>query len=80
MGVRERRTEIVHVRLSRQEHREIKKFCDAQHARSISDVLRFAVRYLMEANAGLPDGSLEQAIQTMDGRIEKLGEVKRLSG
>ena len=80
MHVREPRTEVVHVRLSQQEHRQIKKFCDAQHARSISDVLRFAVRHLMEVNGGLPNGSIGQAIQTIDGKIEKLDrEVKRLS-
>ena len=81
MGVREPRTEVVHVRLSREEHRELKEFCAARQARSVSDLLRFAVRYLMEADAGFPDGSLGRAIQTMDGKIEKLDrEVRRLSG
>ena len=81
MGVRERRTEVVHVRLTHEEHQKLKDFCAAQHARSVSDLMRFAVRYLMEAGADLPHGSLGQAIQTMDGRIEKLDrEIKRLSG
>ena len=81
MGVREPRTEVVHVRLSQQEHRKLMDFCAAQHARSVSDLMRFAVRSLMEAGADLPPGPLGQAIQTIDGRIEKLDrEIKRLSG
>ena len=81
MGVREPRTEVVHVRLSQREHQKLKDFCAAQDARSVSDVLRFAVSYLMETDAGLPDGSLGRAIQTMDGKIENLDrEIKRLSG
>lgn len=81
MHVREARTEVVHVRLSQREYREIKQFCDAQQARSVSDVLRFAVSYLMEGGVDLRDGSFPRAIQTIDGRIEKLDrEVKRLSG
>ena len=81
MGVREPRTQVVHVRLSQQEHQKLKDFCAAQHARSVSDLMRFAVGYLMEAGADLPHGSLGRAIQTIDGRIEKLErEIKRLSG
>ena len=81
MHVREPRTQVVHVRLSQAEHQELKDFCDAQHARSVSDLLRFAVRHLMQAGADLPDGSLGRAIQNIDGRIEKLHrEIKRLSG
>ena len=81
MGVREPRTQVVHVRLSQEEHQELKNFCAVQHARSVSDLMRFAVRYLMEAGADLPHGSLGRAIQTIDRRIEKLdSEVKRLSG
>ena len=81
MGVREPRSQVVHVRLSREEHQEIKDFCAVQHARSVSDLMRFAVRYLMEAGADLPHRSLPRAIQTIDGRIEKLDrEIKRLSG
>ena len=81
MGVREPRTEVVHVRLSQQEHQKLKDFCAAQHARSVSDLMRFAVHYLMETGADLPHGSLGRGIQTIDGRIEKLDrEIKRLSG
>jgi len=81
MHVREPRTEVVHVRLSRKEHREIMDFCDEQNARSVSDLLRFAVRYLMEAGEDLHGSSLGRAIQTIDGRIKKIDrEVKRLSG
>ena len=81
MGVREPRSQVVHVRLSREEHQEIKDFCAVQHARSVSDLMRFAVRYLMEAGADLTVGSLGQAIQTIDGKIENLDrEIKRLSG
>ncbi len=81
MRVREPRTEVVHVRLSQREHQKLKDFCAAHHARSVSDLMRFAVRYLMEAGADLPLGSLGRVNQTIDGRIEKLDrEVKRLSG
>ena len=81
MIVREPRTEVVHVRLSQQEHQKLKDFCAAQQARSVSDLVRFAVGYLMEVDTSFPGGSLGRAIQTIDGRIEKLDrEVKRLSG
>ncbi len=81
MGVREPRTQVVHVRLSQREHQKLQDFCAAQHARSVSELMRFAFRYLMEAGADIPRGSLGQAVQTIDGRIEKLDrEIKRLSG
>ena len=81
MRVHEPRTHVVHVRLSQREHQNLQDFCAAQHARSVSELMRFAVRYLMEAGADMPRGSLGRAVQTIDGRIEKLDrEIKRLSG
>jgi len=81
MGVLKRRSRMINFRLSEDEYENLKNFCIARQARSISDLARDAVCRLISADpAKAPNGDLAEMMEKLNGRVNELDrEVKRLS-
>ncbi|MCC7498908.1 MAG: hypothetical protein IT160_15100 [Bryobacterales bacterium] len=63
---------MISIRLSDDEYYSIKTVCDSYGARSVSDFARAAIHSFTQAQAPLPDRSLEDRFAEIDNRLDRL--------
>lgn len=75
-----RKTRMVSFRLSDDEYCGLKSLCEAQGARSISDLARAALQNLLTGGNCVADAAVRSRLDALDGRITLLDlAVERLA-